>query len=71
MSGVMLRAVTRVPDSCQSPGTLLCSAGAGRVLCVGSGPGERDAMESSKQERALPLLAAPPALGLDAGDKRP
>lgn len=33
-------------------------------------PCPSDAMESSKQERALPLLAALPALGLDAGDKR-
>ena len=30
-----------------------------------------DAMESGKQERALPLLAALPAVGLDAGDNQP
>ena len=34
-------------------------------------PCRSDAMESSKQERALPLLAALPALGLDGEDKRP
>lgn len=34
-------------------------------------PCRSDAMESGKQERALPLLAALPALGLDGGDKRP
>lgn len=37
---VMLRGVTRVPGSCQSLRTvLLLSAGAGRLVCVGSGPG--------------------------------
>lgn len=34
---VMLRGVPRVPACC--PSLRLCSAGAGRVVCVGSGPG--------------------------------
>lgn len=72
---VIARGVTRVPDCCPSLRMLLCRSRQGGVCGIwprGAGSAwPSDAMESSKQERALPLLAALPALGLDAADKGP
>lgn len=72
---VTLRDVTRVPDCCQSLRTAVQEQAGWCVWDLAPGcslsPCPSDAMESSKQERALPLLAALPALGLDAADKRP